>query len=142
MQVKGLETIHLPEFNVPDNDRIVQARGAVIGLVLLAPALFSFVLERQAAQRQDSVLNARSQVLQIKPNRWRDGALACGTLIVLGLVGALLAKAVAASGLGSSPSGTARLRVSGAITTRLARVMGPSLKDSNSFAVLMEVTSG
>lgn len=73
------------------------ARGAVIGLVLLAPALFSFVLERQAAQRQDSVLNARSQVLQIKPNRWRDGALACGTLIVLGFVLALFITGIAAA---------------------------------------------
>jgi len=37
LQVKGLETIHLPEFNVPDNDRIIEARGAVIGQSRLIP---------------------------------------------------------------------------------------------------------
>ncbi|MBM3861711.1 MAG: pyruvate, phosphate dikinase [Verrucomicrobia bacterium] len=31
LQVKGLETIRLPEFNIPDADRIIEARGAVIG---------------------------------------------------------------------------------------------------------------
>ncbi len=73
------------------------ARGAVIGLVLLAPALFSFVLERQAAQRQDSVINARSQVLHIKPNRWRDGALAILSLALLSFVLALFVTGIAAA---------------------------------------------
>lgn len=51
LQVQGLETIHLPEFKIARADRIIEARGAVIGHSrLIALDRFVFVVPEQYAQ--------------------------------------------------------------------------------------------
>src|SRR5258708_6503532 len=49
---------------------------------------------------------------------------------------------IADGATGLPPGGTARLRVSGAITRRFGKVIGPSLKGSNSLVWLMSDRSG
>ncbi len=67
------------------------SQGAVIGLLLLTPALLSFALERYTASRPEAGLSARSLTLQIRRNVWRDALLGllCGLMLlfVLALFG-------------------------------------------------------
>lgn len=61
-------------------------RGAVIGLLLLLPAVFSFVVDHRLQRRQQALLTARARPLQPSGSRW-----ACGAgLLFCGLVGACL----------------------------------------------------
>jgi iron(III) transport system permease protein len=72
-------------------------RGAVIGLMLLLPALLSFMLERHISARQRATMSGRSVLYRAKPDLLRDGLL---TLLctVLGLfLLALIGMAVGAS---------------------------------------------
>jgi iron(III) transport system permease protein len=62
-------------------------RGAVIGLLLLLPAVFSFAIDHRLQRRQQALLTARARPLQPSDSRW-----ACGAgLLFCSLVGACLA---------------------------------------------------
>lgn len=73
------------------------ARGAVIGLLLLLPAVFSFVVDHRLQQRQQALLTARARPLQPSGSRWAGGAgLLCCSLVGACLV-LILGMAVAAA---------------------------------------------
>ncbi|MBM3559583.1 MAG: putative 2-aminoethylphosphonate ABC transporter permease subunit [Alphaproteobacteria bacterium] len=59
--------------------------GAVVGVFLLLPAVFSFTVDRLIQQRQSAMVTAAAVPLTIKPNRWRDG-LALAFAAAIGLV--------------------------------------------------------
>jgi len=48
--------------------------GAVIGVILLAPAVVSKLIERHISKRQNAQVTDKSVPLQVKPNRGRDAA--------------------------------------------------------------------
>ncbi|MFK0034482.1 putative 2-aminoethylphosphonate ABC transporter permease subunit [Pseudomonas sp.] len=62
-------------------------RGALIGMVLLLPALFSFTVDAWLRRRQGEAMSGRAQVFEPKPSRSRD---ACFLAIVLLVCAALL----------------------------------------------------
>lgn len=61
--------------------------GAVVGMILLVPALVSFAVDRHVRKKQTAQMSARSEPFHPKPNGLRDGLLFafCG-IIVLFLV--------------------------------------------------------
>ncbi|GAA5232171.1 putative 2-aminoethylphosphonate ABC transporter permease subunit [Verticiella sediminum] len=61
-------------------------KGAAIGLFLLAPAVFTFVLDAHLRKRQGSTLSGKAQPYAPGPNRGRDTAF----LFLLAVVGGLL----------------------------------------------------
>jgi len=65
--------------------------GAVVGMILLTPALLAFVVDRWAQRRQSASLSARAVPLVPKPNRVTDGIYLaiCGliSLFLLGILG-------------------------------------------------------
>lgn len=73
------------------------ARGAVIGLMLLLPALLTFAVERLVQRRQHAALASRAQPYQPEPDRMRDGLFLLLTALVIGLVLLMLATAIGAS---------------------------------------------
>lgn len=74
--------------------------GAVVGLILLIPALAAFLVDRAVQKKQSALLTARAVPLQPKPNRVVDlvffaicGTIAAIILLVIGVAGfASLAK--------------------------------------------------
>ncbi|MFC4489782.1 putative 2-aminoethylphosphonate ABC transporter permease subunit [Chromobacterium aquaticum] len=66
-------------------------RGAVVGLMLLLPAVFSFFIERRMARRQQAALSARAVPFSPGRGLWRDLAawllLAAISLPLLALLG-------------------------------------------------------
>jgi len=73
------------------------ARGAVIGLMLLLPALLTFGVERIVQRRQHAALASRAQPYQPQPDRLRDGLYLLLTTFVIGWILLMLATAVGAS---------------------------------------------
>jgi iron(III) transport system permease protein len=73
------------------------AKGAVVALLLLAPAVFSFGVDRYVSRRQTAMLTARAVPLVPKPSRWRDRLLFTYCLLVSALMLAMLGMAVFAS---------------------------------------------
>jgi iron(III) transport system permease protein len=65
--------------------------GAVVGLVLLLPAVVAFAIDHVMQRRQQALLTARSVPYQAKPARGRDMALLAAvvalSLLMLGVVG-------------------------------------------------------
>jgi iron(III) transport system permease protein len=57
--------------------------GAVVGLILLMPAVLAFTVDRHVQRRQVALLSARAVPYAPKPHRLRDGAL----LVYCGLIG-------------------------------------------------------
>jgi iron(III) transport system permease protein len=51
------------------------SKGAIIGVLLLLPAILSFMVERWLSKRQSGQLSGRSVVYQAGRNYWRDGVL-------------------------------------------------------------------
>jgi iron(III) transport system permease protein len=51
------------------------SKGAIIGVLLLLPAILSFMVERWLSKRQSGQLSGRSVVYQAGRNFWRDGVL-------------------------------------------------------------------
>ncbi|MDR0211066.1 MAG: putative 2-aminoethylphosphonate ABC transporter permease subunit [Pseudomonas putida] len=62
-------------------------RGALIGMVLLVPALLSFTVDAWLRRRQGDAMSGRAQVFQPQPSRRRD---ACFLAIVLLICAVLL----------------------------------------------------
>lgn len=73
------------------------ARGAVIGLVLLLPALLTFAVERLVQRRQHAALASRAQPYHPQPDRMRDGLFLLLSALVVGGILLMLATAVGAS---------------------------------------------
>ena len=73
------------------------AMGAVVGMILLAPALLSFFADRVVQRRQMAVLSARAVPLVPKPEPARDWALFAYCVVVAGLLTGILGVAVWAS---------------------------------------------
>ncbi|MEK8031460.1 putative 2-aminoethylphosphonate ABC transporter permease subunit [Ideonella sp. DXS29W] len=72
-------------------------RGAVIGLMLLLPALLSMLAERYVARRQSASLSGRAVLYQPQRNHWRDALLGLFCLaMAMGLL-AMLGTAIVAS---------------------------------------------
>lgn len=72
-------------------------KGAVVGLMLLLPALLSFFVERWLARGQGAAMSGRSVSYQPQANRWRDAVLGLLCLAISVFLLAMLGVAVAAS---------------------------------------------
>ncbi len=72
-------------------------RGAVVAIVLLAPALFTFGVDRLVSARQAAMLGARAVPLRPRPSAWRNGMLTAYCAVVAALVLAVLGMALFAS---------------------------------------------
>ncbi len=66
--------------------------GAVVGLVLLLPAVVAFTIDRQVRSRQQALLTARSIPYAPRPARWRDALclafvllMSAAMLLVMGM---------------------------------------------------------
>jgi len=71
--------------------------GAVVGLVLLAPAVFAFFIDRQVQKKQVALLSARAVPYEPKPSRWRDGALTAFCLVMGAILAGMLGVSIWAS---------------------------------------------
>jgi iron(III) transport system permease protein len=71
--------------------------GAVVGLVLLLPAVIAFVIDHIVQRRQQALLTARSVPYRAKPARGRDWAL----LVLVVLMSALMLLVVGMAAYGS-----------------------------------------
>lgn len=70
--------------------------GAVVGLMLLLPAVLSFLIDRHAQRKQISMVSSQSVPYTPRPNRLRDGLfLAYCLLIAFVLIGVLAMAAFA-----------------------------------------------
>jgi iron(III) transport system permease protein len=58
------------------------AMGAVVGLVLLLPAVVAFIIDHNVRRRQKALMTARSVPYQAKPARGRDRALLAFVVLV------------------------------------------------------------
>jgi iron(III) transport system permease protein len=72
-------------------------RGSVVAILLLAPALLTFGVDRLVSTRQAAVLSARAVPLRPRPSAWRDGLLSAYCVGVALLVLAVLGMALFAS---------------------------------------------
>jgi len=72
-------------------------KGAVVALLLLAPALLSFVVDRHVAARQTAQLGARAVVYRPRRQPLRDGLATAYCLLVVAAVLAIIGMAVFAS---------------------------------------------
>ena len=71
--------------------------GAVVGLVLLLPAVVGFVIDHVVRRRQQALLTARSVPYQARPSRGRD----CALLAFVVLMSALMLLVVGMAAFGS-----------------------------------------
>lgn len=72
-------------------------RGAVVALLLLAPAVLTFTVDRWVASRQTALLTARAVPYRPAPKPWRDGLATAYCVLVSALVLAMMGMAVFAS---------------------------------------------
>ncbi|GAB2483352.1 hypothetical protein GCM10027082_37730 [Comamonas humi] len=72
-------------------------RGAVVALLLLAPAVLTYVIDMQVQKRQTAVLTAKSVVLQPRPHALRDRIALAGCWLAAALMLAMFGMAVFAS---------------------------------------------
>jgi iron(III) transport system permease protein len=100
----GIAKVIGGQFNVLATDAYKQVvgqqnfeMGAVVGMVLLAPAVVAFVIDRMVQRRQVALLSARAVPLEPKPNAIRDGVLAVYCLVVGALILGVLSVSVWAS---------------------------------------------
>ena len=68
--------------------------GAVVGLILLAPAILSFAVDRLVQRKQVALLSSRAVPLAPKPRGERDAAAAAFCIAVASLIVGILALAV------------------------------------------------
>jgi iron(III) transport system permease protein len=100
----GIAKVIGGQFNVLATDAYKQVvgqqnfeMGAVVGMVLLVPAVLAFFADRIAQRRQVALLSTRAVPLEPKRNRMRDVALAVYCLVVVALMLVVLGTAVWAS---------------------------------------------
>ena len=100
----GIAKVIGGQFNVLATDAYKQvvgqqnfSMGAVVGMILLVPAILAFVIDRIVQRRQVALLSARAVPLQPKPNKLRDGAIVIYAVLVAALIVGVLGTAVWAS---------------------------------------------
>ena len=100
----GIAKVIGGQFNVLATDAYKQVvgqqnfeMGAVVGMVLLVPAVLAFVIDRMVQRRQVALLSARAVPLEPKENRARDLALMAFCLLIAGLLVVVLGTAIWAS---------------------------------------------
>ncbi len=72
-------------------------RGAVVGLLLLAPAMFTFAVDHIVQRRQTAMLTTRAVPLAPRPARGFDAAMGAYCLVIALLILAMLGMAIFAS---------------------------------------------
>ena len=72
-------------------------RGAVVALLLLAPAVLTFGVDRLIASKQTAMLTARAVPYRPKASAWRDGLATGYCALIAALVLAMIGMAVFAS---------------------------------------------
>ncbi|MBK6850680.1 MAG: putative 2-aminoethylphosphonate ABC transporter permease subunit [Burkholderiales bacterium] len=72
-------------------------RGAVVGLLLLTPALLTFVVDWLLQRKQTAMLGARAVPYRPKPVAWFDGLMTAYAVLICALMLAMLGMAVFAS---------------------------------------------
>jgi iron(III) transport system permease protein len=89
----GIPKVIGGQFNVLATDAYKQVvgqqnfpMGAVVGMILLVPAVLAFLVDRIVQRKQVALLSARAVPLEPKPNRRADTAF----LVYAGLVGGLI----------------------------------------------------
>ena len=100
----GIAKVIGGQFNVLATDAYKQVvgqqnfeMGAVVGLVLLAPAVLAFIVDRRIQSKQVALLSARAVPLEPKPHKINDLIATLYCLVIGGLVVGILAVAVWAS---------------------------------------------
>jgi len=100
----GIAKVIGGQFNVLATDAYKQVigqqnfeMGAVVGFVLLVPAVVAFALDRLIQRRQVALLSARAVPFQPRPSLAKDAAFTGYCLAVGGLIAAVLGVAVWAS---------------------------------------------
>jgi iron(III) transport system permease protein len=89
----GIPKVIGGQFNVLATDAYKQVvgqqnfeMGAVVGMILLVPAVLAFVVDRLVQRRQVALLSARAVPYKPKPHRGRDTALLVYCLVVGGCI--------------------------------------------------------
>lgn len=100
----GIAKVIGGQFNVLATDAYKQVigqqnfeMGAVVGFVLLVPAVIAFFLDRQIQRRQVALLSVRAVPLEPRASAPKDAAFTAYCLLVGGLIAAVLGVAVWAS---------------------------------------------
>ena len=100
----GIAKVIGGQFNVLATDAYKQVvgqqnfqMGAVVGMVLLVPAVVAFAIDRLAQRRQVSLLSARAVPLEPKPSAMRDGLLCLYVAVISAFIVGILGVAVWAS---------------------------------------------
>jgi len=100
----GIAKVIGGQFNVLATDAYKQVigqqnfeMGAVVGFVLLVPAVIAFVLDRHMQRRQVALLSVRAVPLQPRASAPKDAAFMAYCFLVGGLIAAVLGVAVWAS---------------------------------------------
>lgn len=68
--------------------------GAVVGLILLMPALLSFAVDRLVQRKQVALLSSRAVPYEPKPRAWRDALMFLHCLTTIAFIVGILAIAV------------------------------------------------
>ncbi len=71
--------------------------GAVIGIVLLVPAILAKLVEKRVSSKQHALVTAQSKPLEVKPSWHRDLAFSVYAYVIVGLILSVLAIVVVAS---------------------------------------------
>ena len=71
--------------------------GAVVGIILLFPAVLSFIVDRITSQKQSAAISAKSVPYQIKPHKARDIGAAVFCVVIAGAMILFFAVALFAS---------------------------------------------
>ncbi|MCA3657394.1 MAG: putative 2-aminoethylphosphonate ABC transporter permease subunit [Methylobacterium sp.] len=100
----GIPKVIGGQFNVLATDAYKQIvgqqnfeMGAVVGLILLLPAIFAFLVDRQVQKKQVALLSARAVPYEPKANARRDFILLAFCLVIGGLLIGMLGTAIWAS---------------------------------------------
>ncbi|PPD14913.1 MAG: putative 2-aminoethylphosphonate ABC transporter permease subunit [Methylobacterium sp.] len=100
----GIPKVIGGQFNVLATDAYKQIvgqqnfeMGAVVGLILLMPAILAFAVDRQVQKRQVALLSARAVPYEPKANAKRDLALLAFCLVIGGVLIGMLGMAIWAS---------------------------------------------
>lgn len=100
----GIAKVIGGQFNVLATDAYKQvvgqqnfSMGAVVGMILLVPAVLAFFIDRMVQRRQFSLLSARAVPYEPKPSKGRDISLTIYVAVIAGLIIGLLGVSVWAS---------------------------------------------
>jgi iron(III) transport system permease protein len=100
----GIAKVIGGQFNVLATDAYKQVvgqqnfeMGAVVGMVLLVPAVLAFAIDRVVQRRQVALLSARAVPYEPKPSGARDAMLLCFCLVIVALLIGVLGTAIWAS---------------------------------------------